>query len=415
VGKDACWSCIGITAQGRTDVARHFVVSQDGGGILQSVDQAALQGRSMRKSQLRVLFITPRFGTIERGAEIFTRELATRLAAAGHRVSILAARHPEQISGVSMIHVPIIGREAVERLLRTPRLVKLARNLRLGPYHVEALSLIWHARKKRRAIEPPDIVLPLGGIKIAQWARTTWPNARIVCSGQAGAALKEIRWADAFVGLVTTETAKAQAHYPSLFTMTIPNGVDLDRFTPAPSPAVQQHLLCVAALVREKEHRYLLDAFLRLAPEITLTCVGSGPELENLKRHPAYASGRIRFSSSHNSEMPSIYRTARAFTLPSTGEAFGIVFVEALASGLPIVAHDGVRQREVVGPDGYFVDVRDASAYAAALLKAVAAGPEPLWRKRALQFGWDEVTPRYIDFFQQIVEQNSEIEAAHQG
>src|SRR5262249_5235652 len=153
---------------------------------------------------------------------------------------------------------------------------------------------------------------------------------------------------------VKDDVERATSLFPGLIAVTIPHGVDFDRFTPARVFPKDQHIVCVGALVRDKGHHHLLDAFLRLPKTVALSCIGTGPEANTLARHPAVATGRVRFSSLTPNEMPSAYQSARVFTLPSINEVYGIVFIEALACGLPVVAHDAPRQRKVIGAGGHY-------------------------------------------------------------
>jgi len=351
----------------------------------------------------RILFITPRFGSINRGVEVFTHEVAARLAAAGRDVCILSGPHDIELVAVTMIKVPVLRREILSKAIRPGAIARAAHRLRLGPPEIEAASLIWNARNIPARFDKIDIVIPQAGLLAAYWARSRWPNARIVCLGQAGVVPKELRLADAFVAMTPLDAEVAKCHRPGLAIADIPHGVDLQRFVPSATPPTERHLLCVAALVRDKGHHYLLDAFMHLPADVVLTCLGTGPELEPLRHHPASATGRVRFESLGREQMPAAYRAARAFTLPAMQEVFGIVFVEAMACGLPVVTHDAPRQRTVVGESGWFVDVRNPRAYATALLRALEAGPDPMRRRRVEHLDWPRIAQRYAQFLDEIV------------
>jgi glycosyltransferase involved in cell wall biosynthesis len=98
--------------------------------------------------------------------------------------------------------------------------------------------------------------------------------------------------------------------------------------------------------------------------------------------------------------MPSVYATADLFSYPtSTWESFGIVLVEAIASGLGVVATDDPIRREIVGNAGIFVDPTDTKAYSEALKEALETnwGDEP--RKQAEKFSWDKIAKQYEKLF----------------
>jgi glycosyltransferase involved in cell wall biosynthesis len=99
-----------------------------------------------------------------------------------------------------------------------------------------------------------------------------------------------------------------------------------------------------------------------------------------------------------------IYRRATAFVLPSLYEPFGIVFLEAMAFGLPCVAADRCAMPEIVddGTTGRVVDPTDPDALAGALLEltdpAVAHRMGEAARRRMEErFTWDAVAGRMLD------------------
>lgn len=135
-----------------------------------------------------------------------------------------------------------------------------------------------------------------------------------------------------------------------------PPGVD-----PAPlalgSPAGTR-LLCVAALAPHKGHHLLLDALATLTA-LPWSCVFVGSP----DRDPAYAArlrahpvaGRITFAGVRTGEeLAAAYGAADLLVLPSRGESYGMVVTEALARGIPVLAHDVQGLPEALGaaPDG---------------------------------------------------------------
>ena len=103
--------------------------------------------------------------------------------------------------------------------------------------------------------------------------------------------------------------------------------------------------------------------------------------------------------------MPLLYQSADVFLHCSRDEAFGNVFGEALACGLPIVAHDMLRVRWIVGDEEFLVDTNDPAAVAASLERAHR--PEQGARlqrvARARRFSWDAIAAEYRQFFIDIL------------
>ena len=175
----------------------------------------------------------------------------------------------------------------------------------------------------------------------------------------------------------------------------LPNTVD-ERFSPGPRPAALARrlgvegcrvLLTVARIGRgdrHKGHDKVLAALARLAarrPELAYVIVGNGddrPRLEAIAREHGIA-GRVHFAGQvSDSELPDYYRLADVFVMPSTKEGFGIVFLEAAASGLPVIGgdRDGSADALADGAIGAMVDPDDAAALDRAIEQALD-GPRP--------------------------------------
>lgn len=110
-------------------------------------------------------------------------------------------------------------------------------------------------------------------------------------------------------------------------------------------------VLCVAHLYPRKDVSTLLQAAARLHADVDIRIVGEGPELARLRRHARTlgVQERVRFLGHiSRAELAGEYRNADLFCLPSRQEGFGIVLLEAMAAGLPIVAARATAVPEVV-------------------------------------------------------------------
>ena len=113
-------------------------------------------------------------------------------------------------------------------------------------------------------------------------------------------------------------------------------------------------ILCVAHLYPRKGIDSLLRAFVPLRERAILRVVGVGPERARLERlaHDLAISDRVHFLGHLSfSDLTAEYRNASIFALPSAQEGFGIVFLEAMASSLPVVAVRTAAVPEVVTED----------------------------------------------------------------
>lgn len=115
--------------------------------------------------------------------------------------------------------------------------------------------------------------------------------------------------------------------------------------------------LMVGRLVpgRDKGHRSVLDVWAAVrgrVPDAELVIVGGGTDLEGIQRHAAGAAGVSILGRVPEWRLHELWRSARLLVLPSLGEGFGIVYVDALRRGIPVIVSDRDAGREVVGSDG---------------------------------------------------------------
>jgi phosphatidylinositol alpha-mannosyltransferase len=186
----------------------------------------------------------------------------------------------------------------------------------------------------------------------------------------------------------------------------VPNGVDVARFSNA-EPAdlgPGTKVLFVGRLDERKGFRVAVDAFALLAadrPDVRLVVAGEGPERRALTRLPAGLRRRVRhLGSVPNPELHPIEAACDLYLGPAIGgESFGIVLVEAMAAGLPVVASDIAGYDEVVsdGVEGLLVPPRDPRALAAAAGRilddeVLARAMSESGRLRSAVFDWAVVT-----------------------
>jgi phosphatidyl-myo-inositol alpha-mannosyltransferase len=185
----------------------------------------------------------------------------------------------------------------------------------------------------------------------------------------------------------------------------IPNGVDVSRFAGA-EPAdlgPGRKLLFVGRLHPRKGFAVAVAAFGRIAPDepgLRLVVAGDGADRAVLGGlAPEIKERIVMLGSVPNRELPRIHAACDVFVAPNTGgESFGVVLIEAMAAGLPVVASDIPGYDEVVtdGVDGLLVPARDPAALAAAVAgllgdPAEAARLAAAGRLRAAVSDWSAV------------------------
>ncbi|MFN2589417.1 MAG: glycosyltransferase family 4 protein, partial [Actinomycetota bacterium] len=196
----------------------------------------------------------------------------------------------------------------------------------------------------------------------------------------------------------------------------VPNGCDVDRFgaaQPAPGLPEGRRLLWVGRLDPQKGFGVALAAVERLMAthaDVMLVVVGDGRDRTVLDRMRREVRSRVRLVGSvPYDELPRYHAACELFIAPSLGqESFGMVLVEAMAAGLPVVATDIPGYREVVQnkTDGLLVPPNDPDALAAAVGRiltdpALAGRLSEAVRARAERYRWrtvvDEIEGIYAE------------------
>lgn len=177
-------------------------------------------------------------------------------------------------------------------------------------------------------------------------------------------------------------------------------GVDADRFVPRDREAEKAKLgvsgplvLSVGALIARKGHHVVIDAVARL-PNVTLWIAGAGPEAAALEARIAAAGvgDRVQLIGPvPHDDLPILLAAADVMALASSSEGLANAWVEALASGTPIVITDAGGAHETVDrPAAGRVVARTPDAFAGAIgeLLATPAAPEDV-RAAATRFNWE--------------------------
>lgn len=211
-------------------------------------------------------------------------------------------------------------------------------------------------------------------------------------------------------------------YFPGRY-IVIPNGVDAEAFHPEVPPVPELRdgrptILFVGRLEKRKGFKHLLQAFpmvRRLLPDARLIVVG-GYTRKQASRYEQFVErahlGDVRFVGYvPAADLPRYYRSCDVFCAPSTGgESFGIILLEAMASGCPIVASGIAGYRDVMQPgvQGVFVPPEDVAALADALISLLGDAPRraamaAAGRQRAEEFAWPKIARRVLAYYEAVL------------
>lgn len=384
----------------------------------------------MSATPLRVLFALPGFHRVSRGAETALEAVARELAKReDFSVTLIGSGPPRAGEPYRYVQVPVTPRERFEKWPRVPPL----RN----EYRWEELSF---ARPLRRTYRPADFDVTLTcSYPFVNWvlrAGRRDKRPRHVFVTQNGDWPAQRRNAEyrffSCDGLVCTNPDYHERQKTTWKSALIPNGIDAKRFVPGPAdrrafalPPAPKIVLMASALIASKR---VLEAIPAIAaiPDAFLVVAGDGPlrtEFDALARE--HLPGRHTRLTTTPDRMPALYRCADAFLHMSREEAFGNVYIEALACGLPVVAHDYPTARWILAekvptigktgsanfqslenpPPSWLVDTSDPSALTAALTAALAASRENVAGRHACaaaRFDWPIVGAQYAAFLREV-------------
>ena len=216
-------------------------------------------------------------------------------------------------------------------------------------------------------------------------------------------------------------TEFAREHFPGYYNI-IPNGVDIDHFSPDVTPIEKfndgkLNILFVSRLEKRKGLNYLIEAFKQVQQEIPnsrLIIVGPGTRLRRKYEKQVSRDGLkdVIFTGLVSyEELPRYYKTADVFCAPATGrESFGIILLEAMATGKPIVASsiDGYATVVADKVEGLLVPPGDAEMLARTLVslltdQALRQEMGAKGRAKALEYSWEKVAQNVLNYYCRVL------------
>jgi glycosyltransferase involved in cell wall biosynthesis len=330
------------------------------------------------------------------GAERLFVELCTGLAAAGHELQVICrpgfvrGGALQGVTGITCLTIPARGKWDLLSLLRMKRAIAA-----FAPQliHAHLVRATWMAGHIGRRLQIPTVTTTHNQIKAKHFNKieyfTTITRSLASYLQQQGVAPERIRY--------------------------IPN---FSLFAPVTAPAPRREgppvFISLGRFVTKKGYRFLIEAFARLVKEIgpaRLLLAGSGPLTADLKSlvNALGLAEQVEFLGWVD-DTEGLFAAGDIFVLPSLDEPFGIVLLEAMAKGKPIVTTRTGGPLDLLDEGlAYFVDPGSAADLARGMAVAVRDPQGCLERaKKSLdlyraKYTRDAVLPDFVDFFTTIV------------
>ncbi|MEO0986353.1 MAG: glycosyltransferase family 4 protein [Cyanobacteria bacterium J06639_14] len=362
---------------------------------------------------MRVAFVLPGLHRVNRGAEIAFEAIAQELSQYQDvDVTLFGSGQPREGSLYHFKHVDNIPRERFEQ--NWPKLPIFRTD-----YVYEELTYVGNLLSTYRATAFDATVTcsyPFinwflrwrGGRKRPAHVFVTQNSDHPAITNQS-----EYRFF-ACEGLVCTNLEYFERNQARWRSALITNGVEPSRFYPSPVDRTQFGLppnapiaLMVSALIPSKRITEGIKAAAKIN-NLHLVICGDGPERDVVcALGQALMGDRFHHKKLPYEKMPDIYRAADVFMHFSLDEPFGNIYLEALATGLPIVSHDRDVTRWIVEENAVLVDSTQTPAIVQGINQALAQRDKAAIAARLeliqRRFTWKAIGQQYYEFLKQIV------------
>jgi len=364
---------------------------------------------------MKIIFLISVVGKVKRGGESTTQGLVSFLSK--HADVQVISGGPFSYTNVKDIGFPELPiytafYDSLPNIIRN----RIFRRLHIDPLSIKnfifCMSAIKHIRKNR-----PDILVfrSVGpwGAKCGRLLRQLMDIPFITIAGGWKTGERETARYNPNIHIaVNPEVAEyLQEQLPDVNIAYLPNGITVNNYTPngpkaeinLPSPI----FLGCGYLGDVKRFDLTIKA-VELMGKGSLLLLGEGNEKSSLLRMGKKLLGeRFMIHSVPHEDMDSYYRAADVLTIPSSGESFGMAYLEAMACNTPVVATRDKNREILVGKGGKLVDPEDIESYTSALQMCLNTDYGDLPRKQAEEFDWSNIGPKYLKLFNELIADRS--------
>jgi glycosyltransferase involved in cell wall biosynthesis len=350
---------------------------------------------------MKILIVLTYFTPYTSGLTVYAVRQARALAALGHNVTVLTSQHErslpteENLEGVRVVRVPValkvVKGVIMPRMpLKAWQLMRSVDVVNLDVPQMDAALMALLARLRRMPVVLTyhcDLQMPEGWIN--QLAGFVANQAHHLSARLAQVIVHNTRDFAEHSNFLKRYIEKLTVIYPPISVVPV-SGREIEAFREAYDIEPGERVIgMVARLAAEKGVEYLVQALpeIRLrVPDARVIFVG---EYENVMGESAYRQKILEMTDVlkdqwtflgvlNEEEKSAFYNVCDVLVVPSVNstESFGMVQVEALTCGTPVVATDlpGVRQPVTETGMGEIVPVRDAAALASAIIKVLERG-----------------------------------------
>jgi phosphatidylinositol alpha-mannosyltransferase len=373
---------------------------------------------------LKIALVSPYDFAYPGGVAVHISYLEHHLARLGHEVKVIAPAS-KAVSGFGDRFIPIGSPRPV------PTSGSIAR-VTLSPWLSKRVKAVLE-REKFDVIHLHEPLMPMLCTTVLRLSQAANIGTFHACSGSPGYNLARPlgtwllkRWFRRLHGkIAVSQPARefACSYFTGYYNI-IPNGVDVEHFSPDVSPVEEfsdgkLNILFVSRLEKRKGLPHLLAAFKqvkRQIPNSRLIVVGPGTrlrrgyerEVRRSRLEDVVFTGLVPYE-----ELPRYYKTADVFCAPATGrESFGIILLEAMALGKPIVASsiEGYASVLAHNAEGLLVPPGDEDMLVRALLSLLT--DESLRREmgargrvKSLEYSWERVARDVLNYYMRVLSQ----------